>query len=175
MKDTRALIQSHQSIRKYEDKRVDDAIIADLIESARWAPSSHHVQAYTIIRVTDHEKRIALKDVAGGQPWVETAPVFLVFTADWHKHKINNEKWEAPMQMEETENVIVGAVDVALAAQNVLLTARSYGLGGVMIGGIRNDLHEVARILELPSYTFPVMGLCLGYPDQDPGQKPSSC
>ncbi|GAK05453.1 nitroreductase [Geomicrobium sp. JCM 19037] len=172
MKDTRALIQSHQSIRKYEDKRVDDAIIKDLIESARWAPSSHHVQAYTIIRVTDHEKRKALKEVAGGQPWVEAAPVFLVFTADWHKHKMNNEKWEAPMQMEETENVIVGAVDVALAAQNVLLTARSYGLGGVMIGGIRNDLHEVARILELPSYTFPVMGLCLGYPDQDPGQKP---
>lgn len=172
MKETRDLIQTHQSIRKYKQKEVSEEIVQDLIESARWAPSSHHVQAYTVIRVTDVEKRKALKEITGGQKWVEEAPLFLVFVADWHKHKVNNEKWDASFEMEETENVIVGAVDVALAAQNALLTARSYGLGGVMIGGIRNDLHEVANILDLPKHTFPVMGICLGYPDQDPGQKP---
>lgn len=172
MKETRDLIQTHQSIRKYKQEEVSEEIVQDLIESARWAPSSHHVQAYTVIRVTDVEKRKALKEITGGQKWVEEAPLFLVFVADWHKHKVNNEKWDASFEMEETENVIVGAVDVALAAQNALLTARSYGLGGVMIGGIRNDLHEVANILDLPKHTFPVMGICLGYPDQDPGQKP---
>ncbi|GIS11340.1 MAG: hypothetical protein CM15mP115_04910 [Alphaproteobacteria bacterium] len=36
----------------------------------------------TIIRVTDPGKRVALRDVAGGQAYVETAPEFLVFCAD---------------------------------------------------------------------------------------------
>jgi nitroreductase len=34
-------------------------------------------------------------------------------------------------------------VDVALMAQNVLLAAESVGLGGVYIGGIRNDPQTV--------------------------------
>ncbi|QQK80871.1 oxygen-insensitive NADPH nitroreductase [Salicibibacter cibi] len=171
-KNTRDLIQAHQSIRKFKDTEVSENIVTNLVESARWAPTSHHVQAYTIIRVRDREKRNAISEVAANQKYVRESPLFLVFVADWHKHVITSEKMNADYQLEETENVLVGAVDVALAAENVLLTARSYGLGGVMIGGVRNDLHRVADVLELPKHTFPVMGLCLGYPDQDPGQKP---
>ncbi|AXF55731.1 oxygen-insensitive NADPH nitroreductase [Salicibibacter kimchii] len=171
-KNSRDLIQTHQSIRKFKDTEVSEDIVTDLVESARWAPTSHHVQAYTMIRVRDQEKRDAISEVAANQKYVRESPLFLVFVADWHKHVINSEKHDADYQLEETENVLVGAVDVALAAENVLLTARSYGLGGVMIGGVRNDLYRVAELLELPKHTFPVMGLCLGYPDQDPGQKP---
>ncbi|WP_176764624.1 oxygen-insensitive NADPH nitroreductase [Natribacillus halophilus] len=170
--NTRALMQTHQSIRKFKDTAVSEEIVTDLVESARWAPTSSHVQSYTIIRVNDQEKRDAISEVAANQKYVRESPLFLVFVADWHKHVINSEKFNADIQLEETENVLVGAVDVALAAENVLLAARSYGLGGVMIGGVRNDLHRVAEVLELPKHTFPVMGLCLGYPDQDPGQKP---
>ncbi|MBB6448427.1 nitroreductase [Geomicrobium halophilum] len=170
--NTRNLIQTHQSIRKFKETAVSEEIVTELVESARWAPTSSHVQAYTIIRVRDQEKRQALSEVAGDQKYVRESPLFLVFVADWHKHVINNEKFAAGYELEETENVLVGAVDVALAAENVLLAARSYGLGGVMIGGIRNDLYRTKEVLELPKHTFPVMGLCLGYPDQDPGQKP---
>ena len=57
-------------------------------------------------------------------------------------------------------------------AQNVLLAAESLGLGGVYIGALRNDAQKVSDVLNLPDYCVPLVGLCLGYPDQDPPLKP---
>ncbi|SFO90793.1 nitroreductase/FMN reductase (NADPH) [Salibacterium halotolerans] len=149
-----------------------DEMLENIIRSAQWAPTSHNVQAYTIISVTDPDVRSSLEQWCGPQHYVGSAPVFLVFTADFHKHDIISREQGTAFEMAESENVLVGAVDAALAAQNAFITAKSYRLGGVMIGGIRNRPYDVARLLELPTYTFPVMGMCLGFPEHLPGQKP---
>ena len=41
-----------------------------------------------------------------------------------------------------------------------------------MIGSIRNNPADVHELLELPERVFPLVGLCLGYPDHDPMVKP---
>lgn len=64
--------------------------------------------------------------------------------------------------------MLIGAVDVGIFAQNVLLAAESIGLGGVFIGSIRNDLARVGALLGCPQGVVPIVGLCLGYPDQEP-------
>ncbi|MFZ4451535.1 oxygen-insensitive NADPH nitroreductase [Salibacterium aidingense] len=170
--DTAALIQNHRSIRKFTEESVPKEVLEDIIRSAQWAPTSHNVQAYTIISVTAPDLREKLEELCGPQEYVGAAPVFLVFVADFHKHALISEDQGTAFEMEEAENVLVGAVDTALAAQNAFITAKAYGLGGVMIGGIRNAPHKVAQLLELPTWTFPVMGMCLGYPEHLPGQKP---
>ncbi|MNM78399.1 FMN reductase (NADPH) [compost metagenome] len=71
-----------------------------------------------------------------------------------------------------TESFIIATVDTALAAQNAAVAAESLGLGIVYIGGIRNRIAEVAELLELPDLVYPVFGMCLGYPDQEPGLRP---
>ncbi len=63
-------------------------------------------------------------------------------------------------------------VDTALMAQNLMVAAESIGLGGVFIGGIRNDPEKVSELLNIPDQAFPVFGLCLGFPDQMPDTKP---
>ena len=70
------------------------------------------------------------------------------------------------------ELFIVAVVDTALVAQNILTGAESAGLGGVMIGGIRNNPADVADLLELPDKVFALMGMCLGWPDHKPMIKP---
>ncbi|WP_240374546.1 oxygen-insensitive NADPH nitroreductase [Bacillus piscicola] len=170
--EIRELIQSHRSIRKFKNKDISWEIIEDLVESARWAPSSHNVQAYSIIAIQDQETKNKLSELCGNQVYIARCPVFFVFAADFYRHSLVSMKHGTPFEMEETENLIVGAVDTALAAQNFLLTARSYGLGGVMIGGIRNEAEKVAELLDFPKWTVPIMGMCLGYPDQHPWQKP---
>ncbi|VEI46017.1 nitroreductase A [Actinobacillus equuli] len=67
---------------------------------------------------------------------------------------------------------VIGAVDTGIFAQNVLLAAESVGLGGVYIGALRNDVAKVAEVLGLPKYCVPLVGMCLGYPAQDPALKP---
>lgn len=71
-----------------------------------------------------------------------------------------------------TEQFIIATVDVALMAQNLVIAAESVGLGICYIGGLRNNPQEVSDLLELPRGVYPVFGLCLGYPDQDPEVKP---
>lgn len=71
-----------------------------------------------------------------------------------------------PFIAETTENFIIGTVDTALAAQNAAVAAEAQGLGIVYIGGIRNRIAEVTKLLKLPELVYPVFGMCMGYPDQ---------
>jgi len=166
------LIQSHRSIRKYTDEPIAEDILADILACGQWAPSSHNVQAYSVIVVHSRENKQQLSMLTGNQKWVDECPVFLVFCADFYKLQRACEMNGEMLSPDGVENFLVGAVDTALVAENVLLAARSYGLGGVMIGGIRNNPREVANLLNLPPLTIPIMGMCLGYPAQDIEQKP---
>jgi len=56
--------------------------------------------------------------------------------------------------------------------QFIIATVESLGLGGVFICGIRNDPEKVCTLLKIPDHVYPVFGLCLGYPDEKPEQKP---
>ncbi|MCM2676709.1 oxygen-insensitive NADPH nitroreductase [Alkalicoccobacillus plakortidis] len=172
---TNELIQTmsaHRSIRKFTDQDISDEQISLITDAARWAPSSHHVQAYSIIVIRNNEKKETLSSLTGGQRWVEECPVFLVICADYHRIEEASKRHNQSLEIGGAEQLLVGAVDAALVAQNLLLAAESMGLGGVMIGGIRNQPEEVTNLLDLPPSTFPVMGLCLGYPNQDIAQKP---
>lgn len=172
MTEITSLIQNHRSIRKYKDMQISDDILQDLFLSAQSASSSHNVQAYSIILVRDQEKKDKISMLAGDQRWVRECPVFLVFCADLYKMKTACEMNDAPYALNGIENLIVGIVDTALAAQTLLISAESYGLGGVYIGGIRNDVNSVSEVLKLPEYVIPIAGMCLGYPDDNPGKKP---
>ena len=59
---------------------------------------------------------------------------------------------------------MVVIIDVALAAQNATLAAESMGLGACYIGGLRNELEEVSKLLKLPHHVIPLFGLTVGHP-----------
>lgn len=166
------LILSHRSIRSYTDQPITEEVLQEIVSCAQWAPSSHNVQAYSVIVVRSQETKEKLSALCGNQKWVVECPVFLVFCADYYKLQKACEMHGETLAADEVESLLVGAVDTALAAENVLLAARSHGLGGVMIGGIRNNPREVANVLGIPELTIPIMGMCLGYPAKDVQQKP---
>ncbi len=172
MNDVIDLIKSHRSIRKFLAQPVDQDLLQRCIEAGQSASTSSFIQACTVIQVTQPDLRTSLAEWAGNQAYVEQAPVFLVFCADMHRHQLACDMHDAPMQSGFTEQFITATVDCALFAQNVALAAESEGLGTVFIGGIRNQIDKVADALELPALVYPVFGLCLGYPDQNPEVKP---
>jgi nitroreductase len=172
MNDVIRLIKSHRSIRKFADQGIDGHLIKEIIESAQWASSSSFVQAYSIIGIKDQENKRELAQLCGDQSYIETCPVFLVFCADLNRLQMASTMHKTKMVGEYTESFIMATVDASLAAQNAMLAAESLGLGGVYIGGIRNNPEEVSKLLKLPEYVYPVFGICLGYPAQDPGSKP---
>ncbi|MBB1489039.1 oxygen-insensitive NADPH nitroreductase [Oceanospirillum sediminis] len=168
MNTTVETILSHRSIRKFTDQPITAEQLSTLIDCARAASSSSNIQCVSIIRVTRTENRELLAEYAGNQAYVSSAAEFLVFCADFNRHQ----QIKADAKLGFTEQTLIGAVDSALMAQNCLLAAESMGLGGVYIGGLRNNPDKVCSLLNLPENVFPMFGLCLGYPDQDPGKKP---
>lgn len=166
------LLNSHRSIRKFTDQAVSQAQINDFVAAGQAAATSSFIQACTVIQVNDQDKRSSLAEWAGNQQYVKEAPVFLVFCADMNRHKITCEMHDADMLSGFTEQFITATVDCALFAQNVAVAAESEGLGLVYIGGLRNKIDQVSDTLNLPDLVYPVFGMCLGYPDQNPEVKP---
>ncbi len=172
MNPTINLLKNHRSIRKYTDKPVGDALLKELVEAGQWASTSSFVQAYSIVRVKDSDNREQIAELSGGQKNVLTAPEFLVFCADLNKLARACEMHEIDMEEGYIELMLIASLDAALVAQNVMVAAESVGLGGVYVGGIRNDPEKMSALLGLPDQVYPVFGLCLGWPDQNPDQKP---
>ncbi|WP_082676255.1 oxygen-insensitive NADPH nitroreductase [Shouchella shacheensis] len=166
------VMSEHRSIRKFTTEEVTEETVKDITDAARWAATSHHVQAYSVIAVRNKERKAKLAELTGGQRWVDECPVFFVICGDFTRQERASELHGEGFDVGGAEQLIVASVDAALLAQNMLLAAESLSLGGVMIGGIRNNPGEVCEVLNLPKYVFPVMGMAIGHPDQDPGQKP---
>ena len=172
MNPTLELLGSHRSIRKFTDRPVPDSLLESILTAAQCASTSHYVQAYSVIRITRDQVRSDIARLAGGQVWVVKAPVFLVFCADLNRLEDACGLHGTAMESGWAEQLITATVDTALFAQNTMVAAESLGLGGLFVGGIRNDPETVCRLLEIPHNAYPVFGMCLGYPDQDPGKKP---
>ncbi len=166
------LLQSHRSIRKFQDREVDQSIVEELVRAGQGAATSSFIQACTVIQVNDPQAREKLCSAAAGQQYVKEAPVFLVFCADMQRHRLACDMHQADMLSGFTEQFLTASVDCALFAQNVLVGAESLGLGGCYIGAIRNKIGEVDVLLDLPELVYPIFGMCLGYPAQDPEVKP---
>jgi nitroreductase len=166
------LMMSHRSIRKFSDRRVDDDMLKKIIAAAQCAATSHFVQAYTVIHVKDAQTRKTIAKLAGPQVWVARAPVFLVYCADFNRLLTVCKSLGVAPEIGWAEQFVTATVDAALFAQNVMLAAESLGMGGVFIGGIRNDPRTVCDLLEIPDHAYPVFGMCLGWPAHDPPPKP---
>ncbi|WP_059042333.1 oxygen-insensitive NADPH nitroreductase [Paenibacillus rubinfantis] len=174
MNETISKMMQHRSIRKYSDQPVTQEMVEQIVSAGQMASSSSNVQAYSVIAVTDAGRKAKLAELCGNQAYVAECPVFLVWCADLSRLKQAAERYIPSQTTYEatTENFIVATVDTALAAQNAAVAAESLGLGIVYIGGIRNQSEQVATLLDLPRLAYPVFGMCLGYPDQEPGLRP---
>lgn len=166
-KPTLETILSHRSIRKFTEQPISQEILTTLIDAGRRASTSNNLQCVSIIRVTDAQIREGLKQ-ASGMAYITECAEFLLFCIDFHKQKQLNPE----SQLDWAEVSLIGAVDTGIMAQNVLLAAESLGLGGVYIGALRNQIQQVSDLVNLPPYCVPLVGLCLGYPAQNPLLKP---
>ncbi|WP_335872601.1 oxygen-insensitive NADPH nitroreductase [Bacillus sp. 2205SS5-2] len=173
MNQTVETILNHRSIRKFTEQSLSQKQISVLIQSAQAASTSSFVQAYSIIGVSNQNKKEKLAQLAGGQEYVEKNGHFFVFCADLYRHQLMGE-WEQKditESLESAEKFMVATIDAALAAQNMSIAAESLGLGICYIGGIRNNLKEVDKLLEIPDRVIPLFGLSVGYPAHQPNQK----
>src|SRR5699024_11861059 len=118
------LLQSHTSVRKFTNEKISQEVLEELILAGQHASSSHFVQAYSVIHVTDEAKKERLKELSNNHVQIDTAPVTLIFCADMLRLEKTAEIHETSFEGSTAENLVVSVIDTALFAQNVAI-ARS--------------------------------------------------
>ena len=159
-----ARILEHRSHRRYSVQPVGAPLLRLLFACALSAPSKSDLQQADIVHVADAGKRKAIADLIPDNPWVRSAPVFLVFcgnnrrtrqVADWRGKPFANDHLDAFMN---------AAVDAGIVMTNFIGAAEAAMLGCCPISAVRNHAQTVSDLLGLPDWVFPVAGLCVGYP-----------
>jgi nitroreductase len=161
-------ILAHRSVRRFLPRPVSDRTLELLVAAAQSAPTSSNLQLWSVVTVSDPERRRELAKVAGGQSHVERSPLFLVWLADLHRiSEIADRRGTSKDGIPYLETFLSAVVDTTLAAQNAVVAAESLGLGTVYIGAIRNQPNRVAEILSLPPNVLAIFGMCVGWPDPE--------
>lgn len=164
MNQTINTILSHTSVRSYKTDEVSEEIIHLLLRCAQAASSSHFVQAYSIIQITDISVRNQIANLLDNPKHIIEAPLYFVFVADLSRQERIARMHGQEIATLESESLLIATVDTSLAAQNMMIAAESLGLGGVYTGVLRNYPNEISDILNLPDKSFAIFGMCLGYP-----------
>lgn len=165
------ILLNHTSIRKYKDVAINQDIKDIIIRSSQMAPSSSHFQAYMMIEIKKKALREMFFEISGGQKWILSAPLVLLYCADLHRAEKYFEGLDKRV-LSNLESYTVAVTDTSIAMQKGLLAAQLMGLGGVVVGGIRNDVDKICKTLNLPQKVAPLFLLCLGYPDEVVDIKP---
>ncbi|AXE28871.1 NADPH-dependent oxidoreductase [Chromobacterium phragmitis] len=173
MNETLQLMHSHRSVRSYQDKPIAPELLDAVLDAAWKGPTSINGQQVSLVVVQDAERRQRIAEIAGGQPWIAQAPVFVAIVMDFHKTRLGVEMaGEKQVIHDSVEAFAVGSVDAGIALGNLITAAHAAGLGAVPIGGIRRDPRAMVELLELPELTFPLVGLALGHIQNDADVKP---
>lgn len=169
--ETVDLLLAHSSVRQFTPRLVSEETVDTILRCAQRAPTSSYLQAYSIIRVVDPEKRKALMEFSGGQKWLVTAPLVLLFCGDLYRVEQLLQPEDSHV-LHNAELFTVAVADASLVAQRAFIAAQALGLGGVIVGGVRNETAGMAELFGLPKLVYPLFALCLGYPETVPAQRP---
>ena len=176
MNQTLETIMNRRSIRAYDPRPIEPQVTEQIISATLRAPTAGNLMLYSIIEVSDPQKKQVLAKSCDNQPFIASAPLVLLFLADyqrWHDYFLacDVEKFcrtsGATMRLPAEGDLMLAVCDAVIAAQTAVIAAESLGVGSCYIGDIMERYEEHRALFDLPRYTFPICLLCFGYPDKN--------
>ncbi len=149
-----SVIYQRRSIRKYQDREVEDELVLEIIKAAMYAPSAGNEQPWHFIVIKNREIKQKIAQIHPYAKMLLKAPVAVVVCADLNLIKYGD-FW---------------VQDCSAATQNMLLRATELGLGTVWCG-IYPDQERVkglGTLLNLPDHVVAFSLVCVGYPAEKP-------
>ena len=157
---------ARKSVRAFAEKQISPEERELILRAAMEAPTAGNQQLYTIIDVTDLEKKAQLAESCDHQPFIAKAPLVLVFCADCRKWLAAYEEAGCTPRRPGAGDLMLAVTDTAIAAQNAVTAAWSLGIGSCYIGDIMEQREVQREILGLPEYVFPAVMAVFGHPTE---------
>jgi FMN reductase [NAD(P)H] len=163
--DALARIASRKVHRRYLDKPVDAALLRLLCACALSAPSKSDLQQADIV-ILDKPKQNIIADLIPDQPFIRTAPAFLVFLASGRRLPEISKMRGKPFPNDHLDQFFNAAVDAGIVLATFIAAADAVELGTCPISVIRDHSQRVSDMLKLPQRVIPVAGMCVGWPSE---------
>lgn len=162
----------HRSIRKFKDESLDAEQLTTLYTVFQHTATSMFMQNASLLHITDQAKRKKVRELCG-QKYVGAEGDLFIFIVDLYRNQqIRRQLNKDDGRVHTTDIFFQAMEDTLLAWQNVANAVESMELGYVPLGTINDHPLEMLDELELPPLTFPVLGMQVGIPDQEPQLKP---
>lgn len=165
-------LHERKSVRAFEDRPVEPEVKRAVLEAAIQAPTAGNMALYTILDITDPEKKAALAKSCDDQPFIAKAPVVLIFCADYRRWYDVFCQYVDDVRKPDMGDLFLAEADALIAAQNAVAAAHSLGLGSCYIGDITENYEYHKKLLNLPQYVVPAAMLCMGYPRSQQLRRP---
>ena len=167
--DVLEAIKKRRTIRAYKSTSIDPKALDTIIDAGRLAPSWANSQTWRWVVVQDKnlKAQIAeniLRTGNRGTDAVKTAPVVIAACAELNRAGCRDG------QPATDKGGYWYMFDAALALENMVLAAESFGLGTLFIGGM--DAKKAESLLGVPEGYACVILMVLGYPDEQPEARP---
>ncbi len=175
MTHTLDIIHSRKSVRAYEDVPIRPEDKDKILHAAMRAPTAGNMMLYSIIEIRDQTMKDTLVATCDNQPFIATAPLVLLFVADyqrWYDYFVFSgveefcERNGTRMRKPEEGDLLLACCDAMIAAQTAVIAAESLGIGSCYIGDIMENYETHKELFQLPKYVIPIGLLCFGYPTQ---------
>ena len=165
-------LHDRKSVRVFEDRPVEDSVKRAFLEAAIQAPSAGKMALYTILDITDPGMKQKLSVSCDNQPFIATAPVVLIFCADYRRWQDVFCAYVEGVRKPGMGDLFLAQADTLIAAQNAVVAAHSLGLGSCYIGDITENFEFHKELLNLPQYVVPAAMLVMGYPTKQQQDRP---
>lgn len=180
-------IQNRRSIRRFSQKPLPRAIIQEVLEAGRLAPSSKNRQPWRFIVTAGEEKERLLAAMLRGLERESRAPLLpqsapyrpgaehtlgIMGQAPVNIYVMNplGASLHQPLTPEERVYEICNAQSLGAALENMSLAAWELGLGSLWICDTFFAYQELLDCLGAPGELF--AALALGWPEESPGPRP---
>jgi nitroreductase len=147
-----------KSIRSFKPEQPSQEVIETIVCAGQQAPFAYQLGSLLLSR--EAEKN----------PW--NAPLYFIVCVDAHRFEciMAQRGWE--MATNDLSLLVLGIQDAALMAENMVIAAESLGLGSCFLGGVPYQAAQIIRQYQLPPRVFPLVGLAMGYPANNPPTRP---
>jgi nitroreductase len=153
------VMHQRRSIRKFTEREITEEDFKKILKAGFRAPFA--AQLCSIVYTSNKEKMKEIKGI-GIYP---TTKILLFFLVDFDRiEKIMNLRGHE-YETDDMMTLWLGIQDATLVAENVILAADALGMGSVLLGVAPNIADHLSEVFNIPQRVFPVVGLCLGYPD----------
>jgi nitroreductase len=161
-----AAIAAHRSHRRYQPKPVPEELVRLICACALSAPSKSDLQQSDILVLDDATIRGVIAAKIPDNPWIATAPVFLVFLANGRRQPFIAQLRGKPFPNDHLDLFFNAVSNCSIVLATFIRAAEAAGLGCCPISAIRDHAALVSELLHLPERVIPVAGMCLGWPSE---------